>query len=504
MLTHGSHPGFGSYADRVPVAAAPKFLDVGSPVVAFDLDLTLVDTAPGIVATLQQVGEELGHPLDADDIRAGIGLPLNVMIAGRIPAALSDRAVARYRELYPTIGVPASSALPGAAEALAAVGVHGGRAFVVSAKIESAVSAVLEQAGLVTHGVTGGRYGAGKASAIRAYGAAIMVGDHPGDMAGARAAGAVAVAVTTGAHDAAALRAAGAEVVLDSLTAFRDWLDGWLLPLRLTALDEHLRRLGSVLVAFSGGADSAFLLAAAVQALGPDRVVAATAVSPSLPAAERSSAAAVAAEVGVRHVEVTTHEGERPGYRANGGDRCAFCKAELLDVLGPTARSLGLAAVVTGTNADDSRAGFRPGIRAATDRGALTPLRDAGLTKPQVRMASLDWGLSTWDKPAAACLASRVAYGVEVTPTRLARVERAEVALRNALAGWGARDLRVRDLGDGVARVEVDHSLVHRVSGSAEVTTAVLEAGFRAVEVDPRGFRSGALNELLVAPERWR
>ena len=121
---------------------------------------------------------------------------------------------------------------------------------------------------------------------------------------------------------------------------------------------------------------------------------------------------------------------EREGYRANAGDRCAFCKAELLDVLGPLAAEHGYAAVATGTNADDARAGFRPGIAAASERGAVTPLLDAGLTKDQVRAASRDWGLPTWDKPAAACLSSRVAYGIEITPARLARVERAEAALR--------------------------------------------------------------------------
>ena len=128
-----------------------------------------------------------------------------------------------------------------------------------------------------------------------------------------------------------------------------------------------------------------------------------------------------------------THEMEREGYRANAGDRCFLCKAELLDVLGPLAAERGLAVVATGTNADDAVAGFRPGIRAAAERGAITPLLDAGLTKAQVREAPARWGLPTWDKPAAACLSSRIAYGVEVTPTRLARVERAEAAVRREL-----------------------------------------------------------------------
>lgn len=265
----------------------------------------------------------------------------------------------------------------------------------------------------------------------------------------------------------------------------------------LDSLDDGLARLGSVLVAFSGGADSAFLLARAVRVLGPPAVVAATAVSPSLPSAELAAAVAFAAGLGVRHEAPRTDEQARPGYRANGGDRCYFCKAELLDVLTPLAARLGLAFVATGTNADDAVAGFRPGIRAAAERGAVTPLRDAGLTKAEVRAASREMGLRTWDKPAAACLSSRIAYGIAVTPSRLARVERAEAALRAALASAGlvSRDLRVRDLGPDGARVEVDAELVPVLAGRPDVLAAV--DGFAAVTVDPRGFRSGSLNEAL-------
>jgi uncharacterized protein len=234
-------------------------------------------------------------------------------------------------------------------------------------------------------------------------------------------------------------------------------------------------------------------------------VGAATAYSDSLPLAERDPARELAESLGVRLFTPHTHEMDRPGYRANAGDRCFFCKAELLDVLAPIAAEHGFRHVATGTNADDGVAGFRPGIRAAAERGAITPLRDAGLTKAQVRTASRQWGLPTWDKPAAACLSSRVAYGIEISPRRLARVERAEAAARDtlAVAGVSVRNLRVRDLGER-ASLEVDPQHVDVVRGLTEVLTAVRSAGFEDAEVDPLGFRSGAMNERLPDPERYR
>jgi uncharacterized protein (TIGR00268 family) len=273
---------------------------------------------------------------------------------------------------------------------------------------------------------------------------------------------------------------------------------------RLAALDADLARLPGVLVAFSGGVDSGMLLAAAVRSLGADRVVAATAVSPSLPAGERAGAEAFAASLGVRHELPATHELDREGYVANAGDRCAFCKTELVDVLVPLAARLGIA----DTNADDLRAGFRPGIRAAAERGAWTPLARAGLTKDDVRTAAARWGLPLADKPAAACLASRIAYGLPVSAERLARVEAAEEALRTALAdaGLAVRNLRVRDLGPvagaETARVEVDAVRVSELAERPDLLAAV--RGFDRVEVDPRGFRSGSMNELLPDPVRYR
>lgn len=270
------------------------------------------------------------------------------------------------------------------------------------------------------------------------------------------------------------------------------------------ALLERLASLPSLMVAFSGGADSAFLLAAAVRALGPERVEAATAVSPSLPAAELDRARAFAEGLGVVHHAPATDELSREGYRANAGDRCFFCKTELMSVVGPLAAARGVAAVATGTNADDLAAGFRPGIRAAAGAGAITPLADAGLTKAEIRAASKAWGLSTWDKPAAACLASRIAYGVEVTAEGLRRVAEAEEALRDAFgaAAIPVRNLRVRDMGGGTARVEIDAELVAAVAERPSLLEAV--TGFAEVRLDSQGFRSGAMNELLPDPERYR
>jgi uncharacterized protein (TIGR00268 family) len=269
---------------------------------------------------------------------------------------------------------------------------------------------------------------------------------------------------------------------------------------RLEALAAQFAPLPGVLVAFSGGVDSGVVLAAAVRALGAELVVAATAVSPSLPATERALAAEFVASLGVRHEQPRTDELSREGYRANAGDRCAFCQSELVDVLTPLAARLGIADVVTGTNADDLRAGFRPGIRAAAERGAWAPLARAGMTKDDVRAAARRWGLPLADKPAAACLASRIAYGVPVSAAGLARVEAAEAGLRATLtrAGLPVRNLRVRDLGGDVARVEVDRELVGEVT--PELLAAVV--GFDRVEVDPRGFRSGSMNELLPDPVR--
>ncbi|ROP42107.1 ATP-dependent sacrificial sulfur transferase LarE [Saccharothrix texasensis] len=260
-----------------------------------------------------------------------------------------------------------------------------------------------------------------------------------------------------------------------------------------TRLVGHLAEVGPVAVAFSGGVDSALVLAAAARALGPDAVLAVTADSASLAAAELAAAVAFATGLGVRHLAPGTAELDNPSYAANGRDRCYFCKSTVLDTITAVARDHGVASVATGVNADDAHDPFRPGIRAGDEIGVRTPLRDLGLTKADVRAVSRHWGLSTWDKPAMPCLASRVRYGVAITPARLARVERAEVAVRAWLADAGTptRDLRVRDLGD-TGRVELDPHLVDRPELAPALAEVVRAAGFEGVELAV--FRSGALN----------
>ncbi len=474
-------------------------------VVGFDLDMTLIDTRPGFAATLSRIAADSGVELDVQAMSERLGPPLSQVLAPYVPAGQVDELVERFRRHYPDLAIAPTLHLPGAHEALAAVRRHGGRSLLVTGKFTPNAWLHVEALALDVDHVEGEVWGVGKAAVLREHGASVYVGDHVHDVEGARAAGALSVSVLTGGCGEQELRAAGTDVVLPDLTAFPGWLDAHVLQTRLAALEAQLRGLGSVLVAFSGGADSAFLLAAAVRALGPERVGAATAYSDSLPRAEREPAAAFARDLGVRVLTPQTHEMDREGYRANAGDRCYFCKAELLEVLAPLAAEHGFAAVATGTNADDAVAGFRPGIRAAAERGATTPLRDAGLTKEQVRAGSAAWGLATWDKPAAACLSSRVAYGIEVSPFRLGRVERAETMVRAALtsAGLEARNLRVRDLGDR-ASIELDAALVAAATAEPSVVAAALDAGFDAAEVDPRGFRSGSMNERLPEPQLYR
>jgi len=471
--------------------------------------MTLLDTRTGIKIVWDQLSALTGVAVDSDLAVSRLGSPLAAEMANWVAADQVEEYVERYSSLYPTHAIEPAEPLAGARESLEVVRHAGGQTLVVTAKNPANARLHVDHLGLPVDAMVGGLWGVGKGAALREHGAVIFVGDHVHDVAGARAAGALAVAVTTGPCSAAELRSAGADVVMSSLTEFPAWFEEYVLQSRLEALTARLGELGSLVVAFSAGADSAFLLAAAVRALGADRVAAVTGVSDSLPAAELAAAEQFCAALGVRHLSAATQEMQRAGYRANAGDRCYFCKAELIDVLSGLAEELGVAAVATGTNADDARAGFRPGIKAAAERGAATPLLDAGLTKAQIREASHRWGLPTWDKPAAACLSSRIAYGIEVTPMRLSRVERAESAVRLTLAQSNAEvvNLRVRDLGSR-ARVEVDSELVRRLDAdpalSRAMVAAVVTSGFADAEIDSRGFRSGAMNEMLADPLRYR
>jgi uncharacterized protein len=265
-----------------------------------------------------------------------------------------------------------------------------------------------------------------------------------------------------------------------------------------TLLLARLADAGSLIVALSGGADSAYLAWAAQRALG-ERALSVTALSPSFSSHDRSAVDEFVRGFRIHHEFVETHEMENPAYRANAADRCFYCKDELFSTLDAMAQQRGFRATAYGVNADDTL-DFRPGHRAAKEHRVLAPLLDVGLRKSEIRQLSERVGLPTWDRPASACLASRVPYGTEVTPERLTLIERGEAALREL----GFRQFRVR-LHDKLARVEIAPEEMDRAfskEASAAILQALKGAGFTYVALDLEGYRQGSLNESLPQQKR--
>ncbi len=268
---------------------------------------------------------------------------------------------------------------------------------------------------------------------------------------------------------------------------------------KVDALRAILRDMDRVLVTFSGGVDSALVLAVAVEVLG-DRALALTADSPTFPAEERAEAVTLAARLGARHRVVDAHELEREGYARNSGDRCYFCKSELFSLARDVAAREGIPWIVDGTIVDDL-SGHRPGLKAATENAVRHPLVEAGFTKAEVRATALALGLPVWDKPSFACLGSRFAVGTRVTLERVTRVGRIEGRLR----ALGFRQLRVRvhDLaGQDLVRIEVDASEISRLASEAvraELVAACKSEGFAWVTLDLEGYRTGSTSGVSVA-----
>lgn len=262
---------------------------------------------------------------------------------------------------------------------------------------------------------------------------------------------------------------------------------------KLEQLKALFAEMEQALIAYSGGVDSTLVAKIAYDVLG-DRAVAVTAVSPSLLPEELEDAQVQAAEIGIVHKIIQTHEMDNPNYTANPVNRCYFCKSELHDTLKPLATQLGYPYVVDGVNADDLR-DYRPGIQAAKERGVRSPLAEVGVTKAEVRQLSQKLSLPWWDKPAQPCLSSRFPYGEEITVAKLQRVGRAEIYLRRL--GW--QNLRVRSEGD-TARIELPPEKIKEFVLTTDlqaIVSAFQGFGFVYVTLDLEGYRSGKLNQVL-------
>jgi uncharacterized protein len=254
------------------------------------------------------------------------------------------------------------------------------------------------------------------------------------------------------------------------------------------------KEIPSCAVALSAGVDSSVVAKAAFLALG-DNSVAVTGASDSLARGELEEASALAALIGIRHQVIATREFEKPEYSRNAPDRCYHCKTELYDQMQAAAPQLGVACLVNGLNADDL-ADYRPGIKAANEHAVRSPLAECGITKAQVRELASHWELPVWDKPATPCLSSRVAYGEEVTPERLHRIDEAERYLRSL----GLREIRVRYHRGDLARLEVPLEAIEKLAHEplrSELTAKLASLGFKFITLDLQGFRSGSLNSLV-------